>query len=237
MRLRDQNGFTLLELLVATSIIGILATTVSGFYVDRLIDYARNDTLIILQSNTKQALESLTRDVKSAQSIEATNQWPDTHGPSGNQYGWSSSTGSPSTLVLAMPTTDNSGNLQYVDAAHNVLQTSDVIYYVDSTKKTLYRRVIANPICLAAQGGSGSVTCNEPSTCPPVSATNSCPADGKVIEDVANLVTNYYDTNNAATTNVNNIYSLDATLTQSRFVFGRTYSNNLTSRITLRNKP
>jgi prepilin-type N-terminal cleavage/methylation domain-containing protein len=233
----NQRGFTLIELIVATTIIGILAIIVASFYVDRLIDYARSDTLIILQSNTKQALESMQRDVKAAQAIETTNQWPDPHGPSGNQYGWSSSTGSPSTVVLAVPTTDVNGNLQYVDAQHNVLQTNDVIYYVDGANKTLYRRVLANPICQPNQGGSGTVNCSDNTTCPPSATTSTCPADGKVIEDVANLVATYYDANNASTTNVNNVYSLDLTLTQSREKFGRTYTNSLTSRATLRNKP
>ena len=75
------KGFTLLELLVATTIIGILALVVSGFYVDRMVDSARNTTLLILQSNTKQALESMQRDIKSAQDILVTNQWPDPNGP------------------------------------------------------------------------------------------------------------------------------------------------------------
>ncbi|HEX7259749.1 MAG TPA: hypothetical protein VF272_02345, partial [Candidatus Saccharimonadia bacterium] len=132
--------------MMATAIIGILATLVSGFYVDRLIDYARNDTLIILQSNTKQALESLGRDIKSARTIQSANQWPDPNGPGGNQYGWSSNTGSPSVLVLAVPAVNSSGGLIYADASHSSLQTNDVIYYVDGVKKLLYRRVIANPV-------------------------------------------------------------------------------------------
>jgi prepilin-type N-terminal cleavage/methylation domain-containing protein len=232
--LKNQSGFTLLELLISTVIIGILAVVVSEFYVQRLIDYARTDTLIILQSNTKQALESMEKDVRSARTIEVSNQWADANGPGGNQYGWSSTTGSPSTLVLALPTEDASGNLQYADASHNAILTNDVIYYVDTSQKTLYRRVIVNPICASA---GGSVSCKDTTTCPPASASPSCPSDGKVIEDVANMVINYYDTNNVATSNTNLTYSLDTTLTQSRYKFGRTYSNSLTSRITLRNKP
>lgn len=220
----NQNGYTLLELLVSTAILGILALLVSNFYVDRLIDYARNDTLIILQTNTKQGLTSVERDTKAARSIESANQWPDANGPSGNQYGWASNS---NVLVLAVPAVNSSGDLIYVDSTHNALQTNDVIYYVDSTKKTLYRRVLANPV-----SGNVAVT-----TCPPSKATSSCPADGKVIEDVANLALVYYDTSNSVIAIPANGYSLDATLTQSRVKFARTYTNSLTSRASLRNKP
>jgi prepilin-type N-terminal cleavage/methylation domain-containing protein len=224
---KNEDGFSLLELITATLIIGILALTVSNFYVDRLIDYARTDTILILQSNTKQALETMQKDIRAARTIETTNQWSDPNGPGGNPTGWTSSTGSPSTLVLAVPATDASGNLLYIDSAHSSLQTNDVIYYVDSSKKALYRRVVANPVT----GNAAK------STCPPALATASCPADGKVIEDVANLVAAYYDTNNNPTSVVNNVYSVDITLTQSRYKFGRTYSNSFSTRTTLRNKP
>lgn len=232
--MNDQRGVTMLELILVSAVLGILAVLVSGFYVNRLVDYARSNTLIILQGNTRQALEQMKRDIKSARTIETTNQWPDTNGPSGNQYGWSSNSNSPSTLVLAVPTVDMSGNLQYVDSQHNVLQTNDVIYYISGG--ALYRRTLANSICLPAQGGSGSVNCGDRTTCPANLATSNCPRDGKVIEDVANMVTSYYDTNNNPTSNINHIYSVGVTLTQSRAAFGKTYTNSLSSRATLRNK-
>jgi prepilin-type N-terminal cleavage/methylation domain-containing protein len=227
MRLRSQAGFTLLELIVATTIIGVLALMVSGFYVDRVVDYAQSNTLLILQGNTKQALESMQRDIKSAVAVESANHIADPNGPGGNQFGWASSTGSPSTLVLAVPARDSSGNLLYADTQHTTALTDDVIYYISGNDKTMYRRVLANP-------ATGNVA---KTTCPPSKATASCPADGKVIEDVANLVNTYYDTNNVATNTLASAYSVNTYLTQSRTQFGRTYSNSLNSRATLRNKP
>ena len=227
MSLRNQRGFTLLELIVATTIIGVLAIMVSGFYVDRLVDYARSETLLILQSNTKQALETIQTDLKQTVTVESANHIADVNGPGGNQFGWASTSASPSTLVLSVPSRDASGNLIYVDAQHTTLQTDDVIYYIDSAKKTLYRRVLAN----SASGNAAKTTC------PPSKATASCPADGKVIEDVANLVATYYDTNNNATSTLASAYAVNTLLTQSRVKFGRTYTNSLNSRTMLRNKP
>lgn len=232
--LKNQSGFSLLELLTAVVIIGILAVVVADFYTSRLIDYARTNATIILQTNTKGALETMQKDVRSARTVESANQWADVNGPGGNQYGWTSSTGSPSTLVLAVPVSDTSGNLSYTDSTHTALQTNDVIYYVNSTNHILYRRVIVNPICASA---GGTVNCSMRSTCPPASATSSCPADGKVIEDIANLQVAYYDSNNASTSTIANVYSVDITLTESRAEFGRTFTSALTSRATLRNKP
>lgn len=224
--LGNQRGVSLVEVIVASLIIGILAAVVSEFYVQRLIDYARSNTLLILQSNTKQALESVQRDIRSARSISATNQWPDLNGPGGNQYGWNSSSGSPSVLVLAVPAKYPDGELIYADGTHDALETNDVIYYINGAQKTLYRRVIANPV-----DNNAALT-----TCPAAIATATCPADGKVIEDVANLTANYYDSGNVVTAIPSLAYSLEITLTQSRYNFGRTYTNSLKSRGTLRNK-
>lgn len=223
----NESGFTLIELIVVMAIVGILAVMISEFYSRRLVDYARNFTLTILQTNTKQAIESMERDIKAARSIEAINTLADNKLPctSSNQYCWQSTSTSPSTLVLAVPARDTNQNLLYRDTLHNVLVLNEVIYYIDSTTKILYRRTIANPIA-----GNAAV-----STCPPSQVTASCPSDSKVVEDVANMVITYYDSNNG-TVAPGNSYSVDVTIQQTRKAFGRLFTNTLTSRASLRNK-
>ncbi|HVE81135.1 MAG TPA: hypothetical protein VNA68_03315 [Candidatus Dormibacteraeota bacterium] len=216
----------MLELLIGTVIVGIMAVVLSDFYVNRLIDYARSETLLILQANTKQALETASRDLRAASSIEAVNQWADPNGPSGNPFGWSSNNASPSVLVLAVPAHDTNGELIFADPAHTVLKTNDVIYFVDGAKKTLYRRTLANP-----DPGNAAKT-----TCPPAVASAACPADAKVIEDVANITAAYFDVNNTPIVTPSLAHSVGMTLTQKRTRFGREYQNSLTSRTTLRNK-
>lgn len=226
--LRDEFGFSLLELMIATLVIGILSITVSGFYVNRLIDASRTFTQTSLQSNTKQAVDIIVRDIKSAQTVETSNRWPDANAPSApaDPYSWLSTVSNPSTLVLATPAVDASGNLLYVDLLHNVLQTNDVIYFVEPAGKILYRRIVANP-------ASGNVA---KTTCPPALATPSCPVDAKVVEDVANLKVSYLDSNGASTTNPDLAGSVVFTLQQSRVKFGATYKSVLTSQATMRNK-
>lgn len=208
-----------MELIMSMVIIGVLALVISDFYSQRLVDYARNFTLAILQSNTKQAIDSVSRDIRSARMIENTNSIPDTTGAT-----WTSSSGSGATLVLAEPAQDSSGNLIYVDpTVHNTPYINDVVYYLSSSSKTLLRRVIANT--------------NAPGNAAVSTGCNGCPADGKVIEDVADMSLTYYDGSGAVTTTKSASYLIDLTLKQSRAKFGRTYTNTLTSRVMLRNKP
>lgn len=224
MKRFNQQGFTLVELLISMSIIGILVVLVSDYYVSRTIDQARNDTLLILQANTKQALETVARDARASTHISASNQYPDLNKPAG----WTSTSGSGATVVFAVPAKDSVLNLIYADpVGHTALETNDIIYFVDPTTKTLFKRIIRNPT-------SGNVAI---STCPQVAVTPSCPQDAKVIDDVANLSTVYYTSSGNVTLDPSLAYSVKVTLTQTRIRFGNTYQNSLSSRITLRNKP
>ncbi len=212
----DQKGFTLPELIIVSAIIGIIALVISQFYSNRLIDYAREFTQTQLQSNTKQALETMERDIKSAQYVEATNNLTDSYQGSG----WTSGT---NVLVLQVPALDSSGNQIYIDGYHASLWSNEIIYFVSNN--VLYRRLIANG---NAPGNVGV------STCP--AGTSGCPADAKVIEDVANMSLAYYDDNNISTTLPNLVHIIQTTLQQSRTSFGRTFISTLTSSATLRNR-
>ncbi len=222
-----EAGMTIIEVVMVSAVIGILALVISQFYVGRLVDYSRNFTKIVLQTNTKQAVETMIRDIKFAAYVEANNRWPDNNAPGapGNLLSWQSTATVPATVVLAVPSRDASGSIIYVDALHNTAHTDDIIYYI-TNGKTLLRRVVANPV-------SGNAA---KSTCPPASATPACPADAKVVEDVASLSAEYYDANNAITNTPSLAGSLQITLQQTRSSFGRSYNSSLTSRATMRNQ-
>jgi type II secretory pathway component PulJ len=216
---------TLVELAIAMSIMGILTLMVADFYANRLIDYNRNFTQTILQSNTKQAIDTMERDIRASTGVEQNSTWPDANSPGG--IPWVSDSATPSTVVLSVPSRNNSGGLIYNDpATHNSVKTDDVVYFV-GTGNALYRRLIANP----------DPTNAAKTTCPQASASSSCPADAKVVEDVASLLAVYFDTNNVMTATPSQAYSIQITLKQSRISFGRTFSNSLTSQATLRNRP
>jgi prepilin-type N-terminal cleavage/methylation domain-containing protein len=229
LKLASSDGFSLIELLVAVSIVSILVGTISTYFANQLINVARSDTITAVQANTKQAIDVMTKDIRSARTVETTNTWPDSNGPGGSPYGWTSTNTSPSTLVLSVPAQDASGNLLYVDAGHNTLQTNDVIYYIanpGSGNDILYRRTLANPV-----SGNVAVT-----TCPPPGSV-SCPSDSRIVDNIASLTIAYYDTSNNVIANPAASYLLDITLSEYQIRFKRKFTATLSSQVTLRNKP
>ena len=223
----DQRGVTTLELLIGASLVTLLAIAMGDFVIENLRRYVKNEAQIAVQQNTRVASELLLRTIRSAQAVESSNRWPDPNGPggSGNQYSWSSSTSNPATLVLAVPAVDTDGNALYADSLHNSLHTNDVVFYIDASSQSLYRRVIANPV-----SGNAAKT-----TCPPALATASCPPDTRVIDSVANLTTAYLLANNVSATTPSSAAAIQVTLTQQITRAGVTNSETITAKATMRN--
>lgn len=228
LKAEDQTGLTLIELSISMSIVSVLAVILSQFLVNGLTSSTRNFTKTVLQANTKQGIETIERDIKAAQTVEDPNRWPDNNAPGapGNLYSWHPSSGSGTTLVLAVPARDVSGNLIYADALHNTVQTNDLIYYLNSANKILYKRTIANP----ATGNAAKTTC------PPALATSACPQDARVVEDVADLSASYLDSANVNTATPTNAGLVEITLKQTQKKGAQTFTNSFTSQVSLRNK-
>jgi prepilin-type N-terminal cleavage/methylation domain-containing protein len=227
--IRSERGFTLLELLVSISLSGLLLVVLGEFVTNgiRSSNQDYNQTIVLV--NTKAAVESVARVIREARSVEANNAQPDDHAPSapGNLYSWSGTAGSNATLILAIPARDTSGNLIYIDGLHNNLYTDDVIFYLETSTKRLYKRTIKN----TAAPGNRAVT-----TCPPSAATPSCPADSLIVEDVANLTTSYLGANGNVVTLPSGTEAVNFTVTESKIIGPRTYTSSYTTTATLRNR-
>jgi prepilin-type N-terminal cleavage/methylation domain-containing protein len=225
----DQRGFSLLEVLVAVSLSGLLAIVVGDFVANsiRSSNQDYNQTLVLV--NTKSAVETVARVIHEARSVQATNSQADAHAPSapGNLYSWSGAAGSGATLILAVPSRDTSNNLIYVDGLHNNLYTDDIIFYLDTSTNRLYKRTIAN----ASAPANKAIT-----TCPPSAATPSCPADSLIVEDVANLTTSYLDSSGNTISVPSGTEAIRFTVTESKLIGPRTYTSSYTTTATLRNK-
>lgn len=210
--MRSEAGFTTIEIMIAITMMSVIALVVLDFFVDNLISYHRNESQVMLQANTRQAIDALSRTIRSAQGVEATNSITDAN----QTGGWSTDA---NTIVLATPSLDSSQNPIYADASHNTLYTDNIILYVDSD--IIYRRVLANPNA----SGNAAIT-----TCPPSAASPSCPADSRVVEDIATLTLAYDDPS------PEQAQSVDITLTRIRNIFNRTYTSTVNGVVTLRNR-
>ncbi len=227
--LLNQRGFSMLEMLVAISLSGLLLLVVGNFMTNgiRSANQDYNQTIVLV--NTKAAVESVARVVRESRSVLSANTQADANAPGApsNLYSWSGAAGSGATLILAVPARDTSNNLIYVDGTHDNLYTDDVIFYLDASTDRLYKRTIKN----TSAPNNRAVT-----TCPPALASPSCPADALIVEDVANLTTAYLDADGVSVSLPSGTEAISYTVTESKMVGSRTYTASYTTIATLRNK-
>ena len=224
-----QSGFTLFELLLAISISSVLVLAVSNFATSGLSGSNQDYNKTLVLTNAKEAVNIVARQIRAAKSVQATNSLPDIHAPGApaDLYSWSGTSGNNATLILAVPSRDTDGNIIYIDGLHTAVYTDDVIFYLDSSTRKLFRRRIANP----SAPGNAAVT-----TCPPSVATPSCPADANVVDDVASLSTAYLSSNNTSVTIPSGTEAVQYTVTETRTINSRDYTGTYSSIATLRNK-
>lgn len=216
----SQNGFTLVEMLVTLILISILSLTIANFIADWLQTANLSQVRATLLSNAQDAIDNVSEDIRLSGSADATNRWPDANGPGGNQFGWASNS---STLVLGRIATTSGNDVIYTDLAKYISQKDNVVYYVSNKK--LYQRIIA------ADDPNTSAT----TTCPPASATASCPADRKIAQDVTNFTVTYYDANDAVV-QPDNARAVQLSITLTETQGGQNVSATYTTRMVFRNE-
>ena len=225
----SNKGFSLLELLIAISVSSVLVIAVSNFAASSLIGSNQDYNKTLVLTNAKEAVSIVQRQVRMARSVQSSNSQPDANAPGapGDLYSWSGAAGNGNSLILAVPARNSSGDLIYIDGLHTTLYTDNVIFFLDSSTKKLFRRFIKNE---NAPGNVGVTTC------PVIAATSTCPVDATVVDDVANLSTAYLDSGNAAVSLPSGTEAVNYTVTETRTINGKSYSGTYTSLGSLRNK-
>jgi Tfp pilus assembly protein PilE len=220
--LNSSAGFTLVEVITATVITGVLILVVMTFTTDAFvnisIDSARSDLL----RESELALDVITRDVRLSGSADAQNRWQDDHAPGApnNLLSWQSDSG---TLILATAALDQSRNVLFDDALHYVSYKDNNIYFVQNG--ILYKRVLAAEI-----SGNRSTT-----TCPEAAATTSCPSDRILAHDVSNFDVRYINGDDEDVDPAD-ARSIELTLDLHKIKYGRSLDAHYVTRAVFRNE-
>lgn len=213
------EGFTIVELILATAISGILAVvmfTISVYYFGNTLQ-AQATAQMALESQL--VLTQLVEDIRLSDGIGLTNSITDANAPAG---GWV--TNDPSNiLIIKSPAIDSSRDIIY-DPDTNLPYRNEFVYY--SAGQAMYKRTLKNPDAV----GNTAVT-----TCPPASASPTCPADKVFTNSMTNLTFTFYDVNNAPTPDATQARSVNLVVSMSRRVYGKSLMLSNTTRTTLRN--
>lgn len=214
-----QQGYTIPELVVSISLLGIISVSILAIIMNYFVVITRNNTIVDMTTDAQNLLRSTVEELRYGAGVRQTNTISDANGPSG---GWNTSNSS-FVIIIAMPTTDSSGNY-IIDSLTGGPYNNEFVYFKSGT--TLYKRTLANPSAI------GNI---ETTSCPSASASSTCPADTKLIENVNNMVFTLFDQDDVSTTNALLARSVKIDLTMQRDTFGSplVLSNNI--RVTLRN--
>lgn len=144
--MRNEDGFTLLELVIGVAAMAIFGVITTAFFANAMLGWTRSSAEIQLQEDYQAATETFMKDVNSATAIA-----PST------AYGGSITTGT-ATFVLLVPARDSNNNFLYLDSARTYLCKNEVAYYLSSGK--LWRQTFVNNTsgCDAAAGNAGTAT-------------------------------------------------------------------------------
>jgi prepilin-type N-terminal cleavage/methylation domain-containing protein len=216
----NQSGFTLTELVISISLIGIISVSILSISTNYFAIMTRNNTLITMTVNAQNLLRSTVEQLRYGAGVRQTNTITDPNAPSG---GWNTSN-SAFVIVIAVPAT-NSSRDYIIDPDTGEPYNNELVYFKQGS--TLYRRSLAHP------NATGNTL---KTSCPAASASPTCPADTELIENLNNMVFTLYDQDNVVTNDPLQARSVKITLSLYKDTFGAPLTLELNTRTTLRNQ-
>lgn len=219
--LKNQSGFTIVELTVSTIVISILMASIFLIFTNYYSDAIRSDVAIQLTTESQTILRKVVEEIRTGSGIRSESAHTDTNAPAG---GWETSLGS-GTLIITTPTLSTSGLFLYEEETGTLFQT-EYIYFVEGT--TLYRRTLVDPSAVAS--GSKEVT-----SCPEAASSPSCPPDQRLTDRFEFLNFVFYDQNNALTADPNAARSVTLGIALTQNTFGGEIRAENSIRMTFRN--
>ena len=222
IRINSQKGFTLIELMVAASVTGVLIVVIMAFFASSIVSTSVESARADLLKDAQLGLDIMGRDIRLSASAEQNNRWPDEHAPNAptDPLSWESTD---QTLILATSAMDNNNDMLFQDALQYVTYKNNVIYFIRDN--TLYRRVLAADIDENAAKTS----------CPDSAASESCPADRKVMENVESFAIRYVNGNDEEVA-AEDARSVEVTVALKTTRYRRDVAADYTTRMVFRNE-
>jgi len=177
-RIRSTKGFTVVELVIALSVIGLVVMLVTNFAVGNLVQYTITNSRANLLGQAQLALDVMTDDIRLSAGVDENNRWEDEYGPGGESDLFSWESGS-ETIILATIAENSDREILFDDTSEYIPHKNNVIYFLEGD--TLYKRVLAAPV------DDNKIT----STCPEAEAIASCPADRILTSNITDFSISY----------------------------------------------
>lgn len=218
----NQSGYSLVEALITITLVSLAIVLISAFSVNVLYNYSINSARSNLLADANLTIDIINNDIRLSAFVDENNRWLDPHAPAApaDEFSWESTE---EVLILATAAQDEAGNLLFSDPLNYVTEKNNHIYYVENG--SLKRRVLASPVV-------ENVTIN---TCPASQATELCPADSVLAEDVQDFTVAYIDQEGLPTT-PDNARSVEVVLRLAADRFNQTISVSESTRMVFRNE-
>lgn len=221
MNSRLQGGYSLIELIVAATIITILTLSVSTFLVNAALGWTRTNTEAGLQADNQAALDAIGADLRKGSAVMTTNTITDLQT-------WTTAAAGP--LVIAVPATSIGGGTIHLDSTY--LCKNEVVYYIANSN--LFRRTLANAStgCNSAAGNTAVTSCTPQA---PNEVQDSCPDDARITGSIG-FVNNIpatggissigivFEDLNACSADLPACDYLNLTINGSKSQYGKTYT-------------
>lgn len=217
--IKNQSGFTITELVMSISLIGIISVSLMSAITYYFVYVTRNNIVVDMTNDSQNVLRSAVEELRYGSGVRQTNSIADSNSPSG---GWNTGN-SNFVIIFSVPAVDSSNNY-IIDTATGNPYNNELVYFKQGTD--LFRRKLANP---AATGNTLKTSC------PAASVSTNCPSDTKLIEHLDNMTFNLYDQDDNSTTDPLLARSVKVNLFMKRDTFGQPLLLDNSIRVTLRN--
>lgn len=214
------GGFTIVELIISISVIGIISVSLIAVITNYFVIITRNNTAVDMTVDSQNLLRATVEELRYGAGVRDSSALTDANEPAG---GWTTSNTN-FVIIISVPALDGSNNY-IINSATGSPYNNELVYFKQNN--TLFKRTLANP---DAAGNTVRTSCPEAVSSP------SCPPDRKLNEFTKDMIFTLYDQDDALTTDPLLARSIKIDLLLERDTFGEPLQLSNSIRTTLRNR-